>query len=101
MSCCSDLMVFMQFYRQSATWSRRHDALLGGLCSFGPTFYDNSVPPDAVVCIFIVRDGREDGKNQPLSFLFFVFWGFRACGEPLKEGYSTVDSDLRHYTADL
>ncbi len=98
MSCCSDLMVFMQFYRQSATWLRRHDALLRGLCSFGLTFSDDSGPPDALVCIFVVRDGPEDGKDKSFSG---VFWGFRACGEPLKEGYSTVDSDLRHYTADL
>ena len=58
-----DLMVFMQFYRQSVTWLRRHDALLGGLCSFGLTFSDDSGPPDALVCIFVVRDGPEDGKT--------------------------------------
>ncbi len=50
----SNLKVFMPFYRQSATWLRRHDALLRGLCSFGLTFSGDSVPPDALVCIFVV-----------------------------------------------
>ena len=77
MSCCSDLMVFMQFYRQSATWLRRHDALLRGLCSFGPTFSDDSGPPDAPVCIFVVRDGPRTGMVNCFFRLFHGDPGLR------------------------
>ena len=66
--------------------------------SFGPTFTHVSGAPEAPVSYFKGFGGPPDGKSP-----FFVgqFCGNRSCGEPLKEGYSTVDSDLRHYRADL
>ena len=76
-------MVFEQFYRQSATWLRRHDALLGGLCSFGLTFSDDSEPTGAPVCIFVVRDTPEDGKD---TYFVLVFRGEPACRGTIKGG---------------
>ena len=61
MSHWTDLRVFRLFYRQTASCVYLPDALLGGVGSFRLTFSHHSGPPDAQVCIFVVRERPEYG----------------------------------------
>ena len=70
MSCWFDLMVFSEFYKQNVTWLRRHDALLGGLCLCGLTCSDDFGPLAVLLCIFVMRDAPEDGKNTKTFRVF-------------------------------
>ena len=83
MSHWTDLRVFRSFYRQTASCVYLPDALVGGFGSFRLTFSDESGPPDAQVCIFIVREQPEEFG---LNFFCGAKWGNRVCREPLKEG---------------
>ena len=74
---------FMLFYKQTASCVYLLDTLLGGFGSFRLTFSNVSGPPDAQVCIFIMRERPEDGKSQ---LLFQGKRGNPGLREPLKEG---------------
>ena len=91
MSHWTDLMVFRQFYRQTASCMYRPDVLLRGFCSFQPTFSDDSGLPDAQICIFIVRDGPRTGRIN-----FFCRAKYGKPGPRGRADYTTI-----HYTMTL
>ena len=98
MSHWTDLRVFRPFYSQTASCLYLPDALLGGFGSFRLTFSDDSGHPDALVCIFVVRERLEEFRVN-----FFFEGKISFFGSPGSRGlyYYTLYNDLRQCTSDL